>query len=198
MLRTAINRLSLCLCLCTAGCAVATQITNTPRSSTEQRLLVRALERSLQGLDANQLKGKTVTVEFFGLTPDKDFAREFFIAWLQAQGVRIAPSWTEAQLRLKVFASALAVDRGRSFIGAPSFTVPVIGFSVPEIALFRDLKYLGYSEIKISTTDTASGEFVSESAPAVGQAKHDDYTVLIIFHFTQSDPQEAEWNFGNR
>lgn len=197
MLRTAIKNLSLWLCLCAGGCAVSTQITNTPRSSIEQKLLVRALERALGGLDVQQFKGKTVSVEFYGLTPDKDFAREFFIAWLQSQRVRIAESPTPAQLRLKVFASVLAVDRGQSFVGAPSFTVPLVGFVVPEIPLFRDVKYMGQAEIKISTTNEETGEFVSESAPAVGRSNHDDYTVLIIVHFTHTDLEEEKWDLGN-
>ena len=197
MLRTAIKNLSLWLCLCAGGCAVGTQITNTPRFSIEQRLLVRALERALGGLDVQQFKGKTVSVEFYGLTPDKDFAREFFIAWLQSQRVRIAESPTPAQLRLKVFASVLAVDRGQSFVGAPSFTVPLVGFVVPEIPLFRDVKYMGQAEIKISTTNDETGEFVSESAPAVGRSNHDDYTVLIIVHFTHTDLEEEKWDLGN-
>lgn len=197
MLRTAIKNLSLWLCLCAGGCAVSTQITNTPRSGIEQKLLVRALERALDGLDVQQFKGKTVSVEFYGLTPDKDFAREFFIAWLQSQRVRIAESPTPAQLRLKVFASVLAVDRGQSFVGAPSFTVPLVGFVVPEIPLFRDVKYMGQAEIKISTTNEETGEFVSESAPAVGRSNHDDYTVLIIVHFTHTDLEEEKWDLGN-
>ena len=197
MLRTAIKNLSLWLCLCASGCAVSTQITNTPRYGIEQKLLVRALERALDGLDVQQFKGKTVSVEFYGLTPDKDFAREFFIAWLQSQRVRIAESPTPAQLRLKVFASVLAVDRGQSFVGAPSFTVPLVGFVVPEIPLFRDVKYVGQAEIKISTTNEETGEFVSESAPAVGRSNHDDYTVLIIVHFTHTDLEEEKWDLGN-
>lgn len=197
MLRTVIKNLSLWLCLCAGGCAVSTQITNTPRSSIEQKLLVRALERALGGLDAQQFKGKVVAVEFYGLTPDKDFAREFFIAWLQSQRVRVAATSTQAQLRLKVFASVLAVDRGQSFVGAPSFTVPLVGFVVPEIPLFKDVKYMGHAEIKLFTTEAETGEFVSESPPAVGSSNHDDYTVLIIVHFTHTDLEEGKWDLGN-
>ena len=69
-----------------AGCAVSAQITNTPRSAIEQQLLVRALERAVAAIDTQQFKEKTVAVEFSGLTPDKDFARSFFTAWLQSQG----------------------------------------------------------------------------------------------------------------
>jgi len=192
-----VKNLCPCVILLFSGCAVSTQLTNTARSGIEQKLLVRALERALDGLDAQQFKGKTVAVEFYGLTPDKDFAREFFTAWLQSQRVRIAVSSRQAQLHLKVFASVLAVDRGQSFFGAPSFTVPVVGFVVPEIPLFRDVKYMGHAEIKISTTDAESGEFVAESAPAVGKANHDDYTILIVVHFTHTDLEKQTWDLGN-
>jgi hypothetical protein len=63
-----------------AGCAVTNQITRTSRSSIEQKLLVRALERALAGVDSQTLRGKSVTVDFYGLTSDKDFAEEFSIA----------------------------------------------------------------------------------------------------------------------
>jgi hypothetical protein len=191
--------LSLCVSafLVTSACAVSTQITNTPRSTVEQRLLVRAMERALANLDAQRFKGKIVAIDFFGLTADKDFAKEFVTAWFQSQGVRIAGNSTEAQLHLKVFASALGVDQGQSFFGTPSFTVPLVGFVMPEIPLFKDIKHSGYAEIKVSTTDGASGDFVSESAPATGKSDHDDYTVLIVIHFTRSDLETPSWSLVN-
>jgi len=197
MLTALIKNLSPYVCLVAAGCAAAPEITKTPRSSIEQKLLVRALERALDQLDAAQFEGKNVAVEFYGLTPDKDFAREFFIAWLQSRRVRIAANMTHAQLRLKVFASVLSVDRGQSFIGLPAFTVPVVGFVFPEISLFKDVKHVGHAEIRISTTDAETGEFVSESAPSAGKAHHDDYTMLIVVHFTHTDlEEERQWDLG--
>jgi hypothetical protein len=182
--------------LVATGCAVTNQITKTSRSSIEQRLLVRALERALAGIDGEQLRGKTVAVDFYGLTSDRDFAREFFIAWLQSQRVRIAEDSRQAELRLKVFASALGVDQGQSFIGAPSFTVPLIGFVMPEIPLFKNVRHSGHAEIKIATIDGQSGEFIDESTRAVGTSNHDDYTLLIVVHFTRTDLDESEWDLG--
>jgi hypothetical protein len=185
------------LCFLASGCAVATQITPTARSSIEQKLLVQALERAFDGLDSQLVKGKTIAVEFYDLTPDKDFARELFIAHLQSEGAIIPPIPSQAQLRLKVFAPVLAVDRGQSFIGAPSFTVPLVGFVVPEIPLFRDVKHSGQAEIKVFASDAASGAFVDESELAVGKANHDDFTVLIVIHFTRTDLEKQEWDLGN-
>jgi hypothetical protein len=180
-----------------AGCAVSTQITPTPRSSIEQKLLVRALERALDGLDSQVFSGRTVAVEFYGLTPDKDFARELFIARIQSLGARVPVLPTQVQLRLKVFAPVLAVDRGQSFIGAPSFTVPLVGFVVPEIPIFRDVKHSGHAEIKVFASDAQSGEFISESEVAVGQSSYDDFTLLIIIHFTRTDLEKEQWDLGS-
>jgi hypothetical protein len=129
MLKTSSRILSLCFLVLLAGCAVSTLVTNTPRSSIEQQLLVRSLERALATLDIRQLQGKSVTIDFYGLTPDKDFAKEFLTAWLQGQHVRTVTDPKEAQLRLKVFASVLGVDQGQSFVGSPSFTVPIMVWS---------------------------------------------------------------------
>jgi hypothetical protein len=179
-----------------SGCAVTSQITKTSRSTIEQRLLVSALDRALAGIDARQLHGKTVAVDFYGLTSDKDFAGQYFVAWLQSQGVKIAEDSKQAQLHLKVFAAALGVDQGQAFVGSPSFTVPLIGFVMPEIALFRDIRHSGHAEIKVATIDGQSGEFVDESGRAVGTSRHDDYTLLIVVHFTRTDLEEHQWDIG--
>ena len=184
------------LSLSIAGCAATAQITNTQRSSIEQELLVRALERAMVGLDTEKIKDKTVWVDFYGLTPDKDFAKEYFTAWLQGQGVRIPIDPKSAQVRLKVFASVLAVDQGQSFLGTPAFTVPLIGFVMPEIPLFKDIEHSGHAEIKISMTDGQTGDFVDETPPAVGKAEHNDYTLLIVIHFTRSDLEKQQWDLG--
>ena len=179
-----------------AGCAISNQITNTQRSSTEQALLIRALERAMTGLDTQKLKDKTVVVDFYGLTPDKDFAKEYFTAWLQSQRVSIAADPKQAQLRLKVFASVLAVDQGQSFVGSPSFTVPLMGFAFPEITLFKNVEHSGHAELKVSMIDSQTGEFIAESPATVGKAEHNDYTLLIVIHFARTDLEKQRWDLG--
>jgi hypothetical protein len=196
MSKTLCRILTSCLFVWLAGCAVSTKITSTQRSTIEQRLLVRSLERALATLDIQPLRGKIVTVEFYGLTPDKDFAREFFTAWLQGQQVRIARDSKQAQLRLKVFASVLGVDQGQSLIGAPSFTVPLLGFAVPEIPLFKDVRHSGHAEIEIYTIDDVTGEFVDKSLPTIGEAQHDDYKILLVVNFTRSDVKKQPWDWA--
>ena len=112
MLKTLSGLPILSLFVMLTGCAISTQISNTQRSSVEQRLLVRSFERALGTLDTQELKGKTVVVDFHSLSPDNDFMKEFFTAWLQGQEVEIATDPKQAQLHLKVFAPVLAVDQG--------------------------------------------------------------------------------------
>ncbi len=177
------------------GCAISPQITNTSRSSIEEELLMHALNRALSQLDTEQLKGKTVAVDFYGLSSDKDFAKEFFTAWLQSQQVQIAQDPKEAQLHLKVFAPVLAVDQGQSFIGAPSFTVPLLGFAMPEISLFKDVRHSGLAELQIYSIDGDTGKFVDKSPMAVGASQYDDYTILLVINFTRSDIDKTTWEW---
>ncbi len=177
------------------ACAVSPQVTNTSRSSIEEELLMRALDRAVAGLNTEEFKGKTVAVDFYGLSSDKDFAKEFFTAWLQSQQVQIASNPKEAQLHLKVFAPVLAVDQGQSFIGSPAFTVPLLGFTIPEISLFKDLRHSGHAELQVYSIDADTGKFVDKSSMAAGAAQYDEYTVLLVINFTHSDLDKATWEW---
>jgi len=177
------------------GCAISTQISNTQRSGVEQRLLIRSFERALAALDTQEFTGKTVTVDFYGLTPDKDFMKEFFTAWLQGHQVQIATDRKQAQLQLKVFAPVLAVDQGQSFVGAPSFTVPILGLAIPEISLFKNVRHSGHAEVEIYTIDGGTEKFVDQCPPAIGEAQYDDYTIMFVIHFTRSDIEQRKWSW---
>jgi hypothetical protein len=196
MRRIALGILFLCsVSFLVGGCAVSPQITNTPRSSIEQELLVSSLERGFETLEKQHLAGATVTVDFYGLTPDKDFAKEFLIAWLQSHQVRIVTDPNEAQLRVKVFAPVLGVDQAQSFIGTPAFTVPFLGVTIPEIALFRDVRHMGHAALETYTIEEDGGKFLVKSPPAMGRSEYDDYTILIVIHFTRSDMEKREWDW---
>ncbi len=184
--------LTLCFFLFVAACTVSTQVTNTQRSTIEQRLLVRSLERALATIHTQLFQGKTVAVEFYGLTPDKDFAKEFFIAWLQGHHVQIVADPKKAEFRLKVFASALGVDQGQAFLGIPAITVPIVAVGVPEIALFKSVQHRGNTELQIYTLDGRTGKFIDKSPPAIGEATYDAYTFLIFINFSTNDLDQPD------
>lgn len=94
-----------------------------------------------------------------------------------------------------MIASVLGVDQGQSFVGASSFTVPLIGVIIPEIPLFEDVRHTGQAEVEIYTLDAGSGEFVDKSPRMVGEARHDDYTILIVIKFTSTDVAKQKWDW---
>lgn len=174
-----------------AGCSFSTQVTTTPRSSNEQRLLVRSLERSFARLDVTRLGGQRIELDVYGLTGDRDFARELLAANLGERGVRIADRTEKADVNVKVFINALGVDQDNSLIDIPPFTAPLIGAPVPEVALFKAVRNRGHAELQLFIFDESSGHFVEKSATAVGTARYDQYTVLILISFNLSDLDET-------
>ena len=48
----------------------------------------------------------------------------------------------------------------------------------------------------MSLTDAQSGEFIGASPSSSGASEQDDYTILIIVHFTRTDLAEQRWDLG--
>jgi len=171
-----------------AACTTV-RITATSRSSVEQRLLVRSLERAAARLDNPALLGRRVRIELFGLTSDHVFARDFFRAQLEARGLRVT-SGDDADVVLQVFATALAVDTADTLLGVPSMQVPILGVPIPEIALFKWERSRGHAEVQLYTYD-GDGRLLSRLPDAFGEAKHHRFTILVFISFSVSDLDEA-------
>jgi hypothetical protein len=169
-----------------AGCG-ATRVTLTERSALEQLLLVRSIERAVARLDTAPLLGRRVSLELFALTRDQGFAREYVVARLQERGVSFVADPARAEVKLKVFASALGVDRGETFLGVPPFTAPVIAVGIPEISLFKWVRNRGHTEVQAFVYDPRTDAFLTRVPDGVGRAKYDDVTILLVFGFTLTD-----------
>lgn len=177
----------LCLLTLAGGCAVSTKVTSTPRSTTEQQLLVRSLERAMAQMDAGRFAGKSVTLDVHGLTGDRNFAKEWVVVWLREHGAQVVSDPEKSDLQVKMFLSAFGVDRGEVFAGVPAFGVPIIGMPVPEIALFKSVQNRGLAESQVHAFDRNEGTLTGKSPTSMGRAKYDEYTILIIINFALSD-----------
>ncbi len=180
----------LCSAALATGCSVATRVSTTARSSIEQRLLVRSVERAFAHFDTEELKGKTVALEAYGLTGDRDFVKELLAAQLRERGLRLAAKPENSDVRLKLFIAALGVDRAETLLGIPSFTAPLVGLPLPEIAFFKAVRNRGVTELQLYAFDEKSQEFLFKSPPAAGNSKYDDYTVLLVINFNLDDLDE--------
>ena len=161
-------------------------MTATERSSIEQRLLVRSLERAAVRLDTTALLGQRVKIDLFTLTSDAYFAREFLRARLETRGVRFTGDGDAADVTIQVFAAALAVDTTDTLVGLPSMQAPVLAVPIPEIALFKLERSRGHAEMQTYTYDR-SGQLITRLGDAKGEARYSRVTLLIFITFAVTD-----------
>jgi hypothetical protein len=166
------------------GCTTV-RVTPTARSSVEQRLLVRSLERAAVSLDVTPLVGRVARLQLFSLTKDQAFAREFFRVRLERRGLRISDG-PDADVTVQVFTSALAVDTADTLFGVPAMQVPVLAIPIPEIALFKWERSRGHAELQSYVYDV-SGQLLGQVRDVLGQAKWDRFTILIFISFVVTD-----------
>jgi hypothetical protein len=170
--------------LVAGGCSMTP--TATSRSTIEQRLIARSLERALAQLDVSAFHDKRVFVDLAALTGDQTYARTFVIAELRQRGMRVVGDSSEAEVRVQVIAAGLGVDLGETLIGVPATTVPIVGMTIPEIALFKWTRHRGTSEIKLFAYDH-DGRAVETPASALGESQYSQFTVLLILRFSRDD-----------
>jgi hypothetical protein len=180
-----LSLLALALGGLSAACTTA-RATATARSSIEQRLLVRSLERAAARLDTTSLVGQRVRIDLFTLTNDAYFAREFMRARLETRGVRFAGPAEEADVTIQVFAAALAVDTADTLVGLPAMQAPILAVPIPEIALFKLERSRGRADVQTYTYDS-SGRLLTRLRDAKGEARYDRITLLIFISFTRTD-----------
>jgi hypothetical protein len=177
------------LLLLGTGCS-AHDVTLTRRSAVEQELLVRSLERAVARLDITRFAERRVALELRALTDDQAFAREFVTARLQRRGVQVVSDAAQAELRLKIFATVLGVDRGETLLGIPALQAPVVSVPIPEIALFKWERYRGAAEVQVYVYDPHTDALVGDVPSALGRAKYDRFRLLLLIGFTLSDLHE--------
>jgi hypothetical protein len=167
------------------ACTTA-RVTATERSSIEQRLLVRSLERAAVRLDTTSLVGQRVKIELFALTSDAFFAREFLRARLERRGLQFAGPGEEADVTIQVFATALAVDTADTLVGLPAMQAPILAVPIPEIAIFKLERSRGHAEVQTYTYDNR-GRLITRLGDAKGEAKYNRVTLLIFISFAVTD-----------
>jgi hypothetical protein len=176
--------LVLAVALPASGCTTV-RVTPTERSSVEQRLLVRSLERAAARLDITPLVGRRLRLELFSLTKDQAFAREFLRARLEQRGLRVT-SGADADVTVQVFTGALAVDTAETLFGVPAMQAPVLAVPIPEIALFKWERSRGHAELQSYVYDR-DGQLLGQVPDVLGVAKYDRFTILIFISFVVTD-----------
>ena len=167
------------------GCT-SIRMTQTTRSALQQQLEIKALVRAVSQLPIEQLRGKSVSLELFGLNKDDlPVAREFLRVWLVRQGVQVVRDLETLDLGLKVFVKVLAVDQTQVLLGTPEFEL--LGIPIPAIAFYRHLLDYGRADLQMYIFDQKFSTLIDELPVSIGKAKYDQYTVLFLINWTKSD-----------
>jgi hypothetical protein len=171
--------------LALSGCTTVRQ-TGTERSSIEQRLLVRALERAVRRMDTEVFRGRRIDVRLYGLTTDQTFAQEFVASRLALRGVHVVRAGEPSDTVVRMFATALAVDNDSTLFGLPAMQAPVLAVPIPEIAIFKAERSRGHAEIELYLYDD-DGYFIGALPDAFGQSTYRRFTILIVISFGTGD-----------
>jgi len=181
--------LGLTCTLLLAGCVTqSTDVFPTSPSATSQLLVFRALERAVARLDVARLQDRRVTLEIVSQLYDHKFAATYVETWLRTHGVKVGGE--EPDLRLQVFVLVLGTDHGQSFIGLPSFQVPVLAIPIPEIAIFKWIRNRGRADLRAYAYDPKTADLVDLFPETTGRAKYDDFTVLVVIGFSVTDTND--------
>lgn len=161
--------------------------TATARSSIEQRLLARSLERAVAQIDVSLFHGKRVFLDLAALTPDEAYARAYVGAEFRQRGALIVGDASESEVRVQVMAPGLGVDQGETLIGVPATLVPLLGIPIPEIALFKWTRHRGTTELKFYAYDSKDGRPFEVAPTALGQSRYSQFIILVLVRFTRHD-----------
>ena len=52
-----------------------------------------------------------------------------------------------------------------------------------------------HAALESYTMEQDGEKFLVKSPPAMGRSEYDDYTILIVIHFTRSDMGKPEWDW---
>ncbi len=173
------------------GCGFSTEVPSSKPSGLEQMLVVSSLERATAKLRLDRYRGKRVYVDFFSQVKDDRFIRGYITTMLRKEGAEVVDDAKKADLILKTFATVVGIDTAVRLFGLSEVTTPLVGMTVPEIALYKSINERGYSDLRIFAFDGRTGRFLSEESPrAVGKSNYDQYTLLIVIKFSVTDVTE--------
>ena len=164
-----------------SGCATV-RVTDPARTATEQFLLSKAAQDSVNGLSFESIHGRTVFLDAVNFSPaEKDFVLSEFRAKLLNDGVNITMNKEQAEIIVDVRSGGVGIDRYESLLGIPSFAPPVsavtggVSIVTPELALTKKIRQVGFASISYVAYWTDTGEIVASSGPAVGKSNREDW-----------------------
>jgi len=182
--------------LLAAGCATS-DMTNPPRSVTEQLLLSTAADRAMTNHDFSMFNRKKVYVDstyFDGY--DSKYALGTVRDALSSGGALLVDSETNCDIIVQARSGGLSTDSSDSLVGIPKMGMPVPlsgALQIPEVALWKSQKQNAIAKFALLAYERVSREHVYSSGPLVGRAYNNYFKLLGIITWTKTDiPEKAK------
>jgi hypothetical protein len=185
----------LLIALMFCGCATS-DMTNPPRSATEQLLLSTAMDRALTNTTFSDVADKKVYVDstYFDSYDVKYMLGDVRDA-LSRAGALLVDSETNCEIIVQPRSGGLSVDSSSSLLGIPRTEVPIPlagGLAIPEIALAKAGSQHSIAKIAILAYEKKTREHVYSSGPMVGRAYNKFHKILWVISWTSTDIPEKK------
>jgi hypothetical protein len=200
--------LALALAFLTSACALNREPSRTPRTAIEQLLLLHATQRSLAALSLPVSEGAALFIQVTGLSrlsyfdrgldhegmmlgppTDLSYVRELVTGRLGEMGFRIADREEHADYLVKIIVHALGTEQGESLLGLPQ--VSLLGFALPEIAFFKAQNQIAHVRFSLDIYERPTNRFLRSTPIYIGDAYHNQYTILFVISFRRTDLIQA-------
>ena len=172
------------------GCSTS-QMTNPPRSVTEQLLLSTAMDRALTNGNFSFVAGKRVFLDntYFDSYDAKYMMGDIRDA-LSRAGARMVDDMTNSDIIVQPRSGGLSIDDNETLVGVPKTAAPVPlagAVSLPEIALYKSDTQHSIAKIALLAYETKSRLHVYSSGGMDGKSYNKYYKVLGFLSWTRTD-----------
>lgn len=201
MYRTAFRALAIVLLLTAVNSCTIYRETQPARTATEQLLFSTAAERVCDALAIQIPEGSKVYVDDSYVDGADS---QYLIATLRDRilrhGGRLMISRYDADLVFEPRVGALSVDRKKTLVGLPSFSIPIPlagNIQIPELAFFKKDRQQGVVKLALTSFDAATGKLHQSIKPVYGFSQRTDWVVLLFFGWQNNDlvpdPENGPW-----
>ncbi len=182
------------------GCA-SNDVTNPPRSVTEQLLISTAMDRALTNGDLSVFNGKKVFVDasYFD-SYDQKYALGTIRDALSSAGALLVDNITNSELVVEARAGALSVDYDTTLFGIPNMGIPIPlagALQIPELAFYKSEKQNSIGKIALLAYDTKSRKHYYSTGSMLGKS-HNYYHEIFFISWVTTDIPEKQKNEKKR
>ncbi|MGH7952002.1 MAG: DUF6655 family protein [Limisphaerales bacterium] len=180
------------------GCS-AFNMTQPPRSATEQLLLSTSADRALRSIGENLtiFANKKVFLDSSNFDSyDSKYVIGDIRDALSRAGALLVDSRTNSDFIVEARSGALSIDEADSLFGIPkmSLPIPLSGpLEIPELALYKSQKQHSIAKLALFAYSTHSRKHFYSSGPMVGKSYNTYFKIMgFITHISGDIPEKQK------